>query len=204
VNHRKPHKLGTPSTPSTSWLGRHVVPARCWFCGRTNKPSCSAFWSNRETRQFSGEPPKTPHARHSLTSLSIEPAKPFISGSQADYSVLPRSMTWTLPFTGSVFTTSSSFYCHRAARTWSRRLPGPSNQAYLSLTSSEATQAYTFHTCSSPAPRKSSRNLHQQYSAKSQSTPHCQSLITPRSDHPPVLGCSGPQMVRCLIASYRC
>jgi hypothetical protein len=41
--------------------------------------------------------------------------------------------------------------------------------------------------------RKSIRNLHLQYSAKSQSTPHCQSLITCRSDHPPVLGRSGPQ-----------
>jgi hypothetical protein len=40
--------------------------------------------------------------------------------------------------------------------------------------------------------RKSSRNLHLQYSAKSQSTPRCQSLITTRSDHPPVLGRSGP------------
>jgi hypothetical protein len=35
--------------------------------------------------------------------------------------------------------------------------------------------------------RKSSCNLHLQYSAKSQSTTHCQSLITARSDHPPVL-----------------
>jgi hypothetical protein len=43
--------------------------------------------------------------------------------------------------------------------------------------------------------RKSSRNLHMQYSIKSQSTPRCQSLITARSDHPPVLGCSGPQEV---------
>jgi hypothetical protein len=34
--------------------------------------------------------------------------------------------------------------------------------------------------------------LHLQYSAKSQSTPCCQSLITARSDHPPVLGRSGP------------
>jgi hypothetical protein len=41
--------------------------------------------------------------------------------------------------------------------------------------------------------RTSSRNLHLQYSAKSQSTPCCQSLITARSDHPPVLGRSGPQ-----------
>jgi hypothetical protein len=40
---------------------------------------------------------------------------------------------------------------------------------------------------------KSSRNLHLQYLAKNQSTPRCQSLITTRSDHPPVLGCSGPQ-----------
>jgi hypothetical protein len=41
--------------------------------------------------------------------------------------------------------------------------------------------------------RKSSRNLHLQYLAKSQSRPHCQSFITARSDHPPVLGRSGPQ-----------
>jgi hypothetical protein len=43
--------------------------------------------------------------------------------------------------------------------------------------------------------RKSSYNLHLQYSVKSQSTPRCQSLITARSDHPPVLGRSGPQRV---------
>jgi hypothetical protein len=47
--------------------------------------------------------------------------------------------------------------------------------------------------------RKSSRNLHLQYSAKSQSTPHCQSLITVRSDHPPVLGRSGPHPAAYLI-----
>jgi hypothetical protein len=41
--------------------------------------------------------------------------------------------------------------------------------------------------------RKSSRNLHLQYSAKSQSTPRCQSLITAKSNHPPVLRRSGPQ-----------
>jgi uncharacterized protein YraI len=39
---------------------------------------------------------------------------------------------------------------------------------------------------------QSSRNLHLQYLAKNQSTQHCQSLITPGSDHPPVLE---PQMV---------
>jgi hypothetical protein len=40
--------------------------------------------------------------------------------------------------------------------------------------------------------RKPSRNLHLQYSAKSQSAPRCQSLITAKSDHPPVLGRTGP------------
>jgi hypothetical protein len=42
--------------------------------------------------------------------------------------------------------------------------------------------------------RKSSCNLHLQYSAKSQSTLRCQLLITARSDHPPVLGRSGPHL----------
>jgi hypothetical protein len=49
---------------------------------------------------------------------------------------------------------------------------------------------------------KSSRNLHLQYLAKSQSTPCCQSLITARSDHPPVLGRSGPQ--QSLIDAFGC
>jgi hypothetical protein len=40
---------------------------------------------------------------------------------------------------------------------------------------------------------KSGCNLHLQYSANSQSTTRCQSLITARNDHPPVLGRSGPQ-----------
>jgi hypothetical protein len=41
--------------------------------------------------------------------------------------------------------------------------------------------------------RKSSYNLHLQYSTNTQSTPSCQWHITARSDHPPVLGCSGHQ-----------
>jgi hypothetical protein len=41
---------------------------------------------------------------------------------------------------------------------------------------------------------KSSRNLHLQYLAKSQSTPCCQSLITSWSDHPPLLRRSGSHL----------
>ena len=73
------------------------------------------------------------------------------------------------------------------------RPSGPSNQAYLSLRSSEAAMAKTFRACSSPAPMQPSRILHLQYlsQGKRQSTPRCQSLITPGSDHPPVLGHTG-------------
>jgi hypothetical protein len=52
--------------------------------------------------------------------------------------------------------------------------------------------------------RKSSRNLHLQYSSKSQSTPRCQSLITARSDHPPVLGHSSPQPLEHRVCSRPC
>jgi hypothetical protein len=45
----------------------------------------------------------------------------------------------------------------------------------------------TVCTSSSLHQHQSSHNLHLHYLAKSLSTPHCQSLITPGSDHPPVL-----------------
>jgi hypothetical protein len=49
--------------------------------------------------------------------------------------------------------------------------------------------------------RKSRRNLHLQYLDKSPSTPHCQSLIKARGDHPPVFGCSGPHCCTSLFSS---
>jgi hypothetical protein len=51
--------------------------------------------------------------------------------------------------------------------------------------------------------RKSSRNLHLQYSAKNQSTPCYHSLITARSYHPSVLGRSGPQHSCTLTTNQR-
>jgi hypothetical protein len=131
VNRHKPRGFGVASTPSSFWLDSHVIPAQCWFCGQINKPSFSTSLGNRGTRRFSGEPPKTPHGRHSLTMPSIGPAKPLTSSSRTVYSVLPRSMAWLLSCTGFVFMTSSCFSCHHAARTWSRRPPGPSNKILL-------------------------------------------------------------------------
>jgi hypothetical protein len=56
----------------------------------------------------------------------------------------------------------------------------------LSSPHMEASPATTFGACSSLAPTPVKPHLHLQYLAKSQST-RCQSLITPGSDHPPVL-----------------
>jgi hypothetical protein len=90
-------------------------------------------------------------------------------------------------------TTSSYFSCHNAARTWSRSATGSIEPSLLVSPFLEGparlrpfAPALHLHQC------KSSRNLHLQYSAKSQSTPCCQSLITPRRDRPPVLRCSRP------------
>jgi hypothetical protein len=89
-------------------------------------------------------------------------------------------------------TTSSCFSCHHAARTWPCWPPGPSSHAYLSLHSSEVPQGIDLSRSLFTCTNTNQDNLHPQYSAKSQSTPRCQSLITTRSDHPPVLGHSGP------------
>jgi hypothetical protein len=57
VNHRKPHKLGATSTPSSSWLGRCVgfeaqpTSRQTWLCGTIEEPD-----------GFVGKPLKTLHA----------------------------------------------------------------------------------------------------------------------------------------------
>jgi hypothetical protein len=104
---------------------------------------------------------------------------------------LRQSPLMTRPwFWGSIkkqSTTSSRCSCHHAARTWLRWPPGPLNQAYLSSPHLEASPAMTFRACSSPAPTLVKPQLAPSILAKSQSTQRCQSLITPGSDHPPVL-----------------
>jgi hypothetical protein len=42
VNHCKPRELGVASANYHSWLGSHVVLARPWFWGLTNKPSTTS------------------------------------------------------------------------------------------------------------------------------------------------------------------
>jgi hypothetical protein len=80
-------------------------------------------------------------------------------------------------------TTSSCFSCHHAARTWSRSATGsiePSLLVSLLLRGPARLRPFApvlhLHQC------KSSRNLHLQYSAKSQSTQRCQPLIPSASN----------------------
>jgi hypothetical protein len=97
-------------------------------------------------------------------------------------------------------TSSSCFSWHHAARTWSHSATGSIKPILLvsPLIRGPArlrpfVPALHLHQC------KSSCNLHLQYSAKTHSTPCCQSLITLGSDHPPVLIRSGSQSPHWLV-----
>jgi hypothetical protein len=140
VNRRKPRGLGATSTPIPLITWPPCRPGSVWFCGQTNKSSCSTLWSNRGTQQFSGEPLKTPHASFGLITPSIEPAKPFTFGSRTVYPVLPHSMTWPLPCTGSYLRLRLAFLATMWPALDSVRPLGPSSRAYLSLHSSEVPQ----------------------------------------------------------------
>jgi hypothetical protein len=130
------------------------------------EPPVLVLWLNQVTRRFCGQPPQTPRADSGLEPLLRTVSCPLL------YLVFLTTMRPALDPTG-----------HRvpqASLLLSPLLEGPARHRPF---------ARTLHLHQ----RKSSRNLHLQYSAKSQSTPRCQSLITARSDHPPVLRRSGPQ-----------
>jgi hypothetical protein len=98
------------------------------------------LWPNQQTLR----------TRHGLTTLSSKHMKPFTSGAQTVYSVLPHSLTWPPPLHRLHVHDFVLLFLHHADRTWSRRLSGPSNQAYLSLHHPKATLAKTSFSCSSP------------------------------------------------------
>jgi hypothetical protein len=124
------------------------------------------LWLNQVTRRFCGEPPQTPRADSGREPLPC-------TGS------CPRLCLVFLPPCGP-HSTPLATESLKLSLLVSPLLGGPPRYRPFTL-------ALHLHQ------RKSNRNLHLQYSAKSQSTPHCQSLITARSHHPSVLGRSGPQ-----------
>jgi hypothetical protein len=129
------------------------------------EPPVLVLWLNQVTRRFCGEPPQTPRADSDREPLPCTSVHDFV--------------LLFLPLCGPHLT------------------PLATGSLEPSLLVSPLLEGPARHRPFAPAlhlhQHKSSRNLHLQYSAKSQSTPRFQSLITARSDHPPVLGRSGPQ-----------
>jgi hypothetical protein len=131
-----------------------------------SEPLILVLWLNQVTRWFCGEPPQTSRA-----DFGREPLPCIGSDRRLCLAFLPPCGPHLTPLaTGSL----------ESVLLVSPLLGGPARHRPFAPT-------LHLHQC------KSSCNLHLQYSAKSQSTPHCQSLITARSDHPPILGCFGPQ-----------
>jgi hypothetical protein len=129
------------------------------------EPPVLVLWLNQVTRRFCGEPPQTPRVDSVMSRYPAPaPVHDFV------LLLLPPCSPHLTPLA-----TESL----ESGLLVSPLLGGPARHRPF-------TPTLHLHQ------RKSSRNLHLQYSAKSQSTPHCQSLITARSDHPPVLGRSGP------------
>jgi hypothetical protein len=132
------------------------------------EPLVLVLWLKQVTQLFSGEPPQTPRADSGHEPLPC-------TGSD-------RRLC--LPFLATMRPALDPAG-HRVPRVRPTCLSTPRRPAR------HRPFAPTLHLHQ----RKSRRNLHLQYSAKSQSTPCCQSLITTRRDHPPVLGRSGPHTV---------
>jgi hypothetical protein len=151
--------------------GSHLHPPRLRskLCGST-----------KELRRFCGELPQTPRTRCSLRTNPTHDLAATSSRLDLGFEAQPKNCTrFFLPQCGPHLIS----FGHRVHRAEPTCLSTPHRPHKLRLFA----LALHLHQC------KSSRNLHLQYSAKSQSTSRCQSLITPRSDHPPVLGRSDPR-----------
>jgi hypothetical protein len=132
------------------------------------EPPVLVLWLNQVTRRFCGELPQTQRA-----DSGCEPLPCTGSDRRLRLAFLPPCGPHLAPLaTGSL----------QLGLLVSPLLGGPARHRPFA-------PALHLHEC------KSSCNLRLQYSPKSQSTPRCQSLITAWSDHPPILGRSGPQLV---------
>jgi hypothetical protein len=113
--------------------GSHLRPLslRTWLCGSTKEP-----------RWFCGEPPQTPRTQCSLHTNPIHDLVATSSRLDLGFEAQPRNRTRLY----------IAFLATMRLALDLVRPPGPSSRAYLSLHSSEATQAKTFRAYSSPTP----------------------------------------------------
>jgi hypothetical protein len=135
-----------------------------------------ALWINQGTQWFSSEPLETPRTRCSLRQSPL-------------MTWLPRSPGSTLVLrlyqeTVHDFILLFMPPCGPHLTPWP---PSTSNEAYLSSPHLEASQATTFHACSSPTPTPVKPQPAPAILSQESVHARCQSLTTPGSDHPPVL-----------------
>jgi hypothetical protein len=166
-------RLRRSSHPPDAMQSRHISvdiedSQRAQIPSPPAEPLVLVLWLNQVTRQFCGEPPQTPRADSGPEPLPCTDSCPRLSLAF----LAPCGPHLTPLATGSL----------KLSLLVSPLLGGPTRHRPYTL-------ALHLHQ------RNSSRNLHLQYSAKSQFTPCCQSLITARSDHPPVLERSDPQFL---------
>jgi hypothetical protein len=93
----------------------------------------------RRHRSFSTCPDPVSARRASGLGFVAKPSNPTVLWWTAA-NLACRLRLWAATLHRLQLTNSSCFSCHHAARTWPRRPPSPSSQAYLSLHSSEAPQ----------------------------------------------------------------
>jgi hypothetical protein len=158
---------------------RRRAPVRpVWHCCSTVfESSVLALWINQGTQWFSGEPPETPRARCSLRQSPLMTWLPSSPGSTLVFRLNQETVhdfiLLFMPPCGPHLTPLATGSLERSLLVFST--PGGLTGDDLFVLVLHLHQ------------HQSSRNLHQQYLAKNQSTQHCQSLITQGSDHPPVL-----------------
>jgi hypothetical protein len=123
----------SPTTKLLDAPGSRLLPPSLgsWFCGSTKEP-----------RHFCGEPPQTPRTQCSLHANPTHDLAATSSWLDLGFEAQPRNHTRLhLAFLATMRPALNLVWP-----------PGPSTRAYLSLHSSEATQAKTFRAYSSPAP----------------------------------------------------
>jgi hypothetical protein len=109
----------------------HLPSIQSWLCGSTKQP-----------RRFCGEPPQTPRTRCSLHANPTHDLAATSSRLDLGFEAQPRNCTrLRLAFLATMWPALDLV-----------RQPGLSSRAYLSLHSSEDTQAKTFRARSSPTP----------------------------------------------------
>jgi hypothetical protein len=162
--------------PQTGQTGSPNRLGRFWPDSHA-RSSASALWLSRVTRWFSGESPQTPRTWCSLRQSPLMTWLPWSPGSTLVLWLNQETVHWLHLAVLATMRPALDPAGHRVPRT------KPTCLLHTWRPHRQRPFALVLHLHQ----HESCHNLHLQYLAKNQSTQRCQSLITPGSDHPPVL-----------------